>query len=213
MSGYARVDPAAFLSEDRRLHALLDGVPLHDVWRIDLPGGPDGLDLRDLRALMASEDVLASNLAVRALFALRRGLGRWFRWDEDENADEGRPGSAAPPPPSPGSWLERLTEEDRAASLEPPGSKEGPFTVLYVFPDEALSEIRNATVHAFSAMTLSRVPGGYEAHWAIYVKPVGRITALYMALIDPFRHAIVYPAMLRAVRRRWRERFGEPERA
>ena len=36
-----------------RVHALLAGVPLHDVWAIDLPGGPPGLVLADLRAVLA----------------------------------------------------------------------------------------------------------------------------------------------------------------
>jgi hypothetical protein len=33
-----------------------------------------------------------------------------------------------------------------------------------------------------------------------------------MLAIRPFRHLIVYPAMLRDIGRRWRERVGEPAR-
>jgi hypothetical protein len=38
---------------------------------------------------------------------------------------------------------------------------------------------------------------------AVYVKPVSRFTPLYMALIDPFRRLVVYPALGRHAQRRW----------
>src|SRR2546425_8864317 len=37
----------------------------------------------------------------------------------------------------------------------------------------------------------------------VYVKPVTRLTPLYMALIDPFRRFIVYPAIGRRIQRDW----------
>ena len=70
-------------------------------------------------------------------------------------------------------------------------------------PREAISEIRNATVHAFSVSALVERPGGYRFYWAIYVRPVGRITSWYMKAIDPFRRLIIYPAVLRQVRAAW----------
>jgi len=75
--------------------------------------------------------------------------------------------------------------------------------VLYVFDDEALSELRNATVHAFLALALTPTAGGYTLYLGIYVKPVSRFTTLYMALIDPFRRLVVYPALGRYVQRSW----------
>jgi hypothetical protein len=36
------------------------------------------------------------------------------------------------------------------------------------------------------------------------VSPVSRLTAVYMALIDPFRRLLVYPAILRHVHQSWR---------
>jgi hypothetical protein len=101
------------------------------------------------------------------------------------------------------SYRHRLTDEDRAGSEVPPGTREGPFRVLYVFRDEALSEIRNATVHAFLALALTPRPGGYVLYLAVYVKPVSRLTPLYMALIDPFRRFIVYPELGRRAQRGW----------
>jgi hypothetical protein len=75
--------------------------------------------------------------------------------------------------------------------------------VLYVFDQEALSELRNATVHAFLALALAPNPEGYMLHMAIYMKPVSRLTPLYMALIDPFRRLLVYPAIINHAQQRW----------
>ena len=104
--------------------------------------------------------------------------------------------------------MHRLTDEDRELSLEPPGSMDGPFTVLYVHPLEAVSEIRNATVHAFLVFALTATDDGYRLYWAVYVEPVGRGTRIYMALIDPFRRRLVYPAILRRLHRAWVETHG-----
>ena len=84
-----------------------------------------------------------------------------------------------------------------------PGSQDGPFTVVYLHPFEAVSEVRNATVHAFSVLAFEPCARGYRLFWAIYVAPVSRLTVLYMALIDPFRRVLVYPAVLRHVHQSW----------
>jgi hypothetical protein len=72
-----------------------------------------------------------------------------------------------------------------------------------VSPREAISEIRNATVHAFLVYALLERASGYRLYWGIHVRPVGRITAWYMALIDPFRRLVIYPALLRRIREAW----------
>jgi hypothetical protein len=108
------------------------------------------------------------------------------------------------------SYIRLLNEADRVASQVPPGSKDGIFDVVYVFQNEMLLEIINATVHAFSAQTLTRTSAGYRLYWAIYVKPVRWITPAYMALIDPFRRWIVYPQILDRVREQWIRLYPEP---
>jgi len=40
------------------------------------------------------------------------------------------------------------------------------------------------------------------------VKPVSRLTTLYMGLIDPFRRLIVYPALGRQVQQRWSRAYA-----
>jgi hypothetical protein len=186
-----RVDPAEFRTLDLRCHALLRDVPLHDVWAIPLHDGGPGRTMEEVRALMSGDRRPPPNVAVRALFALRWWLGRVFRWDGEHHDPPGA------------SYVHQLTEADRAQSQVPPGTRDGRFRVLYVLRDEALSEIRNATVHGFLAWALTHREQDYVLYMAIYVKPVSRFTALYMALIDPFRRFVVYPAIVRTVQQAW----------
>lgn len=191
-----RASPDEWNRLDLRVHALMSGLPLHDVWYVDLPGGPRGLALSDLQTILG-ERLLMSNAAVRFLFSLRRAIGRAFGWERvREHSD---------PPPI---FRDRLTESDRSASLVPTGTAEGPFRVLYALPRESASEIWNATVHAVSSYALVERGDGYRLYWAIYVRSVGRLTAPYMRLIDPFRRFIVYPALLRALRGAWMRDFA-----
>jgi hypothetical protein len=52
-------------------------------------------------------------------------------------------------------------------------------------------------------MALRRRPGGYRLYWAIYVENVSAFTPLYMAVIEPFRRFVVYPAILASIRAGW----------
>lgn len=201
MKAWGRVGPARYRSLPLHAHALLADVPLHDVWEVRLPGGAPGLTLSALRPLLTLEDVARTRPLVRWLFALRGRLGPIFRLDE---APEGAT-SRSP-------TLARVPPEILARSHVPPGTRDGPFVLLYALDGESLSEIRNATVHAFSVLALERAPGGYRGLWAIHVAPVGAITRLYMASIDPFRRWLVYPAILRHVHRRWAEVHATDER-
>jgi len=46
---------------------------------------------------------------------------------------------------------------------------------------------------------------------AVFVKPNGLLGAGYMAAITPFRHLIVYPAMMRQLERDWQARRPAPD--
>ena len=45
-----------------------------------------------------------------------------------------------------------------------------------------------------------------KAQLAVLVKHRGRLGRAYMALIEPFRHRVVYPAMMRQLASRWAAR-------
>jgi Protein of unknown function (DUF2867) len=185
-----RVTPQEFQRIPLRAHSLLSNVPLHDVWAIDLPGGP-GRTILDLRALLNRHKLRDASPAVNWLVSFREWLGRVFEWDRDL------------PRASEQSFLHKLSPADREGSLVHPGTREGPFRVLFVSQQEAISEIQNSTVHAFSVFALLERSFGYRLYWAIYVRPVGHITSWYMRLIDPFRRVIIYPAMLRYIKGAW----------
>ncbi len=191
-----RAQAADFRKLNLRCHALLSDVPLHDVWAIPLNGGGPGRTVGDVRALLFGDQRPPTNVAVRGLFALRAALGRLFRWDD---ARHDPPGA---------SYVHRLAEADRTRSQVPPGTPDGAFRVLYVFENESVNEIRNATVHAFLGLALTPRRDGYTLYLAIYVKPVSRLTPLYMAAIDPFRRFIVYPALGRQLQRGWSRTYA-----
>ena len=196
-----RVNPKEFKRIPLRAHSLLSEVPLHDVWAIDLRGGGPGRTIVDLRALLSEAKLRAANPALNLFFGLRWWLGRVFGWDRE------------PAQASEQSFLLRLSPSDQEASLVPPGTPEGPFRVLFVSPQESISEIQNSTVHGFSVFALIERSFGYRLYWGIYVRPVGRITAWYMRLIDPFRRVIIYPALLRYIKGAWSQGRADYRRA
>ncbi|HET6853264.1 MAG TPA: DUF2867 domain-containing protein [Pyrinomonadaceae bacterium] len=197
-----RVTAREFERIPLRVHSLLSDVPLHDVWAIDLLGGGPGRTIVDLRAALAGGKLMAANPVVKLLFDVRTQLGRIFGWDRE------------PLRSSEQSYLQKLSPADHKDSLIPPGTREGAFRVLFVSQQEAISEIQNSTVHGFSVFALLERSSGYRLYWAIYVRPVGRITSWYMRLIDPFRRVIIYPAVLRYIKTAWSRRFQvfEPAR-
>jgi len=89
-----------------------------------------------------------------------------------------------------------------------PGTRDGKFSLLYRFEDEQLSELRNATVHAFASLSIQPTPGGYLAYMGVFVRPVHRFIRLYMGAITPFRRLVVHPAIIRRMQRAWTERYS-----
>ena len=86
-----------------------------------------------------------------------------------------------------------------------------PFTSLYLLDDEWAAEIANRTVHGVMHLGwVSDGTGGYRGQMAVLVKPNGLLGTAYMAAIRPFRHLIVYPALMRQIEGKWRARAGEP---
>jgi hypothetical protein len=190
-----RIDPVEFRARPLRVHALLHDVPLQDAWAIPLSGGGAGRTILDLRAVMVA-GLEAVPAVVKGLFRLRGRIGALFGWDHQRPAWNAE------------SYADRLSPADRAQSLVAPGTPDGSFSLLYRFEDEQLGELRNATVHAFASLSIRPTPGGYLAYLGVFVQPVHRFTALYMAAIAPFRRLVVYPAVIRKVQSAWAQRFG-----
>jgi len=177
-----------------RVHDFLVGVPLHDVWAIDLARTRSGITLDEfLRA--AGGLPFSPSPVVRALLGIRLFVGRLLGWDREADTTVRE------------TFATRLTAADRSRSLAPAGTRKGPFRVVYRFENEELLELINRTAHAAALSALVETPNAYRFYFAVYVRIVGRLTPVYMALIDPFRKLIVYPSLLRSVRATWHRAF------
>ena len=177
-----------------RVHEFLAGVPLHDVWAVDLPRMRPAITLDEFLRTAGALPFRLSPV-VRVLVSIRLFVGRLFGWDREPSAAMRE------------SFAIRLTITDRAKSLAPVGTREGPFRLVYRFENEQLLELSNRTAHAAALSALVETPDAYRFYFAVYVRSVDRFTPVYMALIDPFRKFIVYPALLRSVRTTWNETF------
>jgi uncharacterized protein DUF2867 len=186
-----RIPPAEYLSLKLRAHQLLRDVPLYDVSVVDLPGGGAGRSLADIRRL---ERTAPPSRIAKTLYGVRQLLGRMFRWDLTPMRLED-------------SLLSRLSERDRRDSEIAPGTPDSAFLVLYQFPNESLSETRNATVRGWISLALTPTATGYRLYFAVYVLPVSWFTRPYLIAIEPFRR-ILYPAMLHRIRRAWIAAYG-----
>lgn len=186
-----RVSPAEYLGLKLRAHELLRDVPLYDVSVVDLPGGGAERSLADIRALARAAP--ASWMA-KALFGVRRLLGRVFGWDRTPIRAED-------------SLLSSLSASDRLESEIVPGTPDGAFLILYQFARESLSETRNATVRGWISLALTPTDSGYRLYFAVYVLPVSWLTRPYLMMIEPFRR-VLYPAMLRRIRRAWMAEYS-----
>jgi Protein of unknown function (DUF2867) len=188
-----RLAASAHTSQPWRIHELTRDFRLEDVWALPTPGGADDFHL--LVAGMASGDASHSpSLAARALWALRWKLGKLLGWDAPQSGLGARVATLR----------ERLPSDLRDAQPGPE-FEVLPFRSLYLLHDEWAAELANRTVHG--VMHLGWVPspdGGYRGQMAVLVKPNGLLGHAYMAAIRPFRHLIVYPALMRQIEQSWR---------
>ena len=184
-----------------RVHDFLADVPLHDVWAVDLPRNRSGITLDEFLGTASARRFTLSPV-VRALLNTRLFVGRRLGWDREPVATAWE------------TFATRLTTADRSKSLAPAGMpeglfrREGPFRVVYRFENEQLLELINRTAHAAAVSALVETANAYRFYFGVYVRSVGRLTPVYMALIDPFRTWIVYPSLLRGVRAKWNTTFG-----
>ncbi|PYV56509.1 MAG: hypothetical protein DMG98_12765 [Acidobacteria bacterium] len=178
-----------------RVHDFLAGVPLHDVWAIDLPRTRSGITLDEF-SRTASGRLCTCSPLVRALMNIRLFAGRLFGWDREPSATERE------------TFATRLTSADRSRSVAPAGMRDGLFRVVYRFENEQLLEVMSRTAHAAASSALVETAQGYRFYFGVYVRSVSRFTPVYMTLIDPFRKLVVYPSLLRTVRANWDQTFG-----
>jgi len=204
-----RLPSATHESRPWRIREIAPDFTVEDVWALPVSGGAE--DFPALLELMTSGDPASSgSLAARFLWRARDRLGSWFGLGRVVAPADGGRDDAAGRLPIPGtsetSLASRLPDDLRgtAADLEF-GSL--PFTPLYRTDVEFAAELSNQTVHGVMHLAwVDQGDGRYQGQLAVYVKPRGRLGQGYMALIRPFRHRVVYPALMRQIGQAWDKR-------
>ena len=184
-----------------RIGEVAPDFRLEDVWALPAQGGAG--DFETLLEVMASLDPAnGESRATRALFAIRYRVGGWLGWDES-------PRPLSIPNGSDNSLSARLPEDLRGTATGP-GLRSRSFTPLYRTGDEWAAEISNRTVHAVMHLAwVEKGEGRYQGQMGVYVKPRGDFGTAYMALIAPFRHRVVYPALMRQIEKAWNARMAQ----
>jgi hypothetical protein len=192
-----RLPNSAHLAHPWVIGQIVPDFELLDVWALPVHGGPD--DFAGFLERMASLDPTTAGSAIsRFLFWVRLRLGDLFDWD-DATKQRSIPGATET------SLRDRLPDHLResAKSFIISGKMRnvaGGFVPLYETHDECAAEIANDTVHGVLHLGwVEEGDGRYRAQMAIYVKARGRFGKIYMKLIEPFRHLIVYPALMRTI--------------
>jgi hypothetical protein len=181
-----------------RIGEVAPDFRLEDAWALPVQGSLE--EFAALIELVATFDpAQSSSRATRLLFGIRYRIGGWLGWDDSSR-------SLAIPQDAETTLSARLPEDLRGstAGLE---LRTKDFVPLYRTDVEWAAEISNQTVHA--VMQLGWVhegDGRYRGEMGVYVKPRGVLGQAYMAAIAPFRHLIVYPAMMRGIGRAWEAR-------
>jgi hypothetical protein len=141
-----------------RVHTFLAGVPLHDVWSVNLPRSRAGVTLDeflrttsngklDTCGCSKSSSLFTPSPLVRMLLDIRLFVGRFFGWDHEPAAIASK------------TFAARLTDTDHSTSLAAAGTRDGFFRVVYRFENEQLVELLKATTVRIRHAPVRRVRG------------------------------------------------------
>lgn len=194
-----RIDPSDHHDAAWHIHDVASDFQLIDAWKLPVAGSFD--EFSELTALFLSLDLAdddGSRIS-RLLFAARDRLGQVFGWD-DEVLTQPIPGCEET------SLRHRLPTELRKTAHEIDDSASD-FQAVYQTETESVLELSNSTVHAAIHFAwVGTHDTNYVGQMGIYVKNRGRLGRIYMPAIAPFRHYIVYPALMRRLGPAWRQR-------
>lgn len=194
-----RIDTADHADPDWHVHEVASDFELIDAWRLPVSGSYD--EFPELTKLFIALDFSndEGSKANNLLFAVRSKMGELLGWDEEVLTL-----------PIPGcdetSLRDRLTSELRSTADRVDDSTTD-FQTVYQTNTEALLELSNSTVHAAVHLAwIAADDGSYVGQMGIYVKHRGTLGRIYMPAIAPFRHHIVYPAIMRRLGAAWQQR-------
>jgi hypothetical protein len=205
-----RLPNSAHESGPWRIREIAPDFTLEDVWALPVHGGAE--DFQTLIENTVSFDpAKTDSVPARVLWDVRDRLGSWFGLGRisapiDSGRDDAGPGKLPIPGTNETSLTGRLPDDlrDTAADLH---FESAPFEPLYRTDVEFAAEVSNQTMHGVMHLAwVDQGDGRYQGQMAVYVKPRGPLGKGYMALIRPFRHWIVYPALMRQMERTWNTR-------
>lgn len=203
-----RLSNHAYQGYPWRIARIAPDFKLLDAWDLGVQGsrGEFGTFIDTMNALDLAK---RGPLAVRMLFRLRTELGRWFKWS-DGGWDDGTARFAIPGCTE--TTLDARLPEDLKNTVSVGKNQASKFRPLYHTHNEWAAEMSNRTVHAIKHLVWIDEGGGrYRGQLGVYVKPRGWFGRFYLALIGPFRRAIVYPAGVARIRKLWHTRPSQPE--
>ena len=196
-----RIDTGDHHDPEWHIHEVAQDFQLIDAWKLPVAGTYE--EFPELPELFLSLD-LADNKESKMnnlLFAVRDKLGAIFGWD-DEVLSQPIPGCEET------TLRDRLPPNlrDSAAEIDDSASD---FQMVYQTETESVLELSNSTVHAAVHLAWVATDNNYVGQMGIYVKNRGRLGRIYMPAIAPFRHYIVYPALMRRLGPAWKQRKSE----
>jgi hypothetical protein len=182
---HVRLPNSAHESHPWVIGRIAPDFKLLDAWAVPAEGGPDDFD--SFLDVMASFDPATAESALsRALFSLRLRLGAWLGLD-DATKERPIPGCTET------TLRDRLPERLQGSATGPligDAMQHAGFVPLYRTDDEWAAEVSNATVHGVLLLAwVEQEEGCFRGRMGVYVKP--------------FRHFIVYPALMRQIGRAW----------
>jgi len=204
-----RLPNAAHESGLWRIRAIVSDFTLEDVWALPAHGGADEFQTL-IENTLSSDPGNAKSLPARVLWRVRDRLGAWFDLGRLSAPAERASDDAAGKLPIPGtnetSLRERLPDDLRNTAVDL-HFVSLPFVPLYRTDVEFAAEVSNQTMHGVMHLAwVEQGNGRYQGQMAVYVKPRGALGRAYMAFIKPFRHWIVYPALMRQIEHQWKRR-------
>ncbi len=179
---------------------------LEDVWEYPIrfcePEGDSLYAFRKHAVQPMIKSLLTSPTVSGSLFRLRKVIGCIFGIDRHVNKL-----------PIPGckesSLYARMNGEEKhrhnpAMSIDIESDNYLSFHSVYAFTDETLDELSNSTEHSLMHYAwIANTDGTHKVQMAVYVKHRNTAGKVYMELIKPFRHNIVYPYLFDEAIKKW----------
>jgi hypothetical protein len=179
------------------VHGIADDFQLIDCWELPIALTNQDVSSQKIFKFLVTINPSEASWVSKVLFRLRYIIGRMFRFDDAR--------SWLPIPQtgemSIGTRLNVDQQaENHASSVTMSAHQLGQFRLVYLFEQEALIETSNRTIYALIHLGKT----DQDKIWmGIYIKSRGLLSDIYMRLIRPFRHYIVYPAWLKLIQRKW----------